>query len=328
MIKNKYIILPSLLVIGITLLLWLGCGGGIKGTESTGSSVTYLKASEVLASIPTADWTAAAADPHIITFVENGGTYSYSSNKPMVFERGRPYVMRLVNPSSNLSKHYFTATEFFKAIVTRKLQTPDAEYKFPYLEAVELLTGATDRQVEIYFVPIVPGTYGAICTIDNHADLGMNLSMQITGAGNVAIDFEVPSTFNTALTTDARKSSTHSVWASTQTQTITVDDYSFTPQNPSFTKDVGYRVTLNKQNISVGAHYWSSPTFFRTLVWRKLMDTHAEVKPYYLSAVELRTSGTATTDLYFVPTVSGSYGVTCTIDGHVDLGMTGTIAVP
>ena len=59
---------------------------------------------------------------------------------------------------------------FYQAIATRKIQTAEAEYKAPYFDAVELKIGGT---LEVYFVPVLGGTYDILCTITGHAAAGM-----------------------------------------------------------------------------------------------------------------------------------------------------------
>ncbi len=64
------------------------------------------------------------------------------------------------------------------------------------------------------------------------------------------------------------------------------------------------------------------------MVTRKAQDSQAEIKVPYFKAVELLAGGAAhSTDLYIVPTVPGSYELICTVAGHAELGMTGTIIV-
>ena len=69
------------------------------------------------------------------------------------------------------TKHYFTASEFFKAIATRKIQSnADGEIKAPYFTAIEVFSG---RSLDLYFVAVKKGSYDLLCTIEGHANNGM-----------------------------------------------------------------------------------------------------------------------------------------------------------
>ncbi|MCM2277373.1 MAG: hypothetical protein NDJ89_04800 [Oligoflexia bacterium] len=326
MYRNKFLRVNATFFV-VSALTLTACGSGI---EDLGSYPE--KASEWVSSITKAEWDEAKANLFTVTMVENSdGTYGFTAEKPLVFEATRPYVLKIVNPTTNAGKHYFTAPDFFKSIATRKLETADAEYKFPYLQELELLQNASSaREALLYFVAVKTGSYAADCTIGTHSAQGMHLPIEITGLKNLKLDFEIPADFNSALTTDARKSGSHAVWSSMATQTVTMtesgDAASFSPLNPTFTKDQAYKLTLTKA-AEISEHYYTASSFFRTVVWRKLQDSHVEVKPYYLNAIELR-DGAHSADLYFVPTQSGSYGVECTITGHKSAGMDGIISVP
>ena len=83
---------------------------------------------------------------------------------------GTPYKMELVNRGT--MKHYFTAPEFFRAIATRKVQSNhDGEIKAPYFTALEMMPNG--GQLDLYFVPVKPGTYRVECTIPGHVEQGM-----------------------------------------------------------------------------------------------------------------------------------------------------------
>lgn len=98
----------------------------------------------------------------------------------LVFETGRLYRLKLINPSS--SKHYFTSESFAAAVYTRKVQVNDAQGK-PLAEVK-----GTVREIEVYphstaewwFVPIKTGTFGDLrCTIKGHAQGGMVGTIQV-----------------------------------------------------------------------------------------------------------------------------------------------------
>lgn len=95
--------------------------------------------------------------------------HSYAPQK-LVFKAGQPYKLQLKNAGQK--DHYFTAPEFYKSIATRKAMVNKyAEIKAPYFDAFEILK--TSGQIDLYFVPVVKGTYKSYCTIEDHRDKGM-----------------------------------------------------------------------------------------------------------------------------------------------------------
>lgn len=241
------------------------------------------------------------------------------------FEAGHPYILKMKSPSTNGAKHYFHAPEFLKAIATRKAQTADAEYKAPYFDDFELLIGGT---LDLYFVPVNAGTYRLVCTVPGHEEAGMAGSYTITGGeGFTAVDLEVASDFNAALASDERRSGDHAVWDADvlATQEVTLTEYQFTPSEFTLAKDVGHKLTLTAPAANEEKHYHTAAELYTTLVTRKAQDSQAEIKVPYFKAIELLIGGS--TDLYVVPTVAGSFDLICTVPGHAELGMTGTILV-
>ena len=102
------------------------------------------------------------------TITVNFDEYSYDPEE-LVFEVGQPYKLVLKNLGKK--KHYFTATDFYKAIATRKVQSNrDGEIKAPYFTALELMVGG---QLDLYFVPVTRGEYPVFCTIKDHREEGM-----------------------------------------------------------------------------------------------------------------------------------------------------------
>lgn len=238
------------------------------------------------------------------------------------FEAGKPYILVMKSSSSNVQKHYFHSPDFYKAVATRKAQTVDAEYKAPYFSDFELLQGGT---VELYFVPVIAGAYELECTIPGHREAGMVGLFGITGGDGFELDLEVASDFDSRLLSDPRRSGSDPVWTNLQTQTVTLTEYEFSPSEYTLTKDVAYKLNLVSLATNQAKHYHTASEFYKTVVIRKAQDSQAEIKVPYLKAVELLIGGT--TDLYIVPTVPGTYELVCTVPGHADQGMTGTITV-
>ncbi|HVK97766.1 MAG TPA: hypothetical protein VM368_08110 [Flavisolibacter sp.] len=288
--------------------------------------LTPVKASEWISK---ADWSTARTVT--LTFKEN--PYGIETSSPLVFNAGQPYILKIVNPTGNKEKHYF-ATEgsnnFFTAIATRKAQTPDAEYKAPYFEAFEMLVPTTaDRVLELFFVPVKTGRFHILCTIGNHAAEGMQADLEIKGDPSLQLDLEVDPTFKTELAKDARKSGSHAVWSSRMDKTVTINEvpsYSFNPGTLNLKQNQPYKIRLAQQAGNKAKHYYTAESFYKSVVTRKLQDSHAEIKPYYLKAVELF-EGNTFTEMFVIPTTAGSFPVKCTISGHEHAGMKGDIIV-
>lgn len=259
----------------------------------------------------------------------NATTMSFAPNQ-LTFEAGKPYVLRINNPAGNV-KHYFSpanASSFYQAVAIRKIQTTDGEYKAPYFDAVEMKTNGTS--LELFFVPVLPGTYNIICTIPNHESYGMTAQITITGGAGNQLDQEVDPAFNQALTSDPRRSGSHAVWTTAVDVNVAMQEggqtsYAFVPPDLVLTKDAGYRLNLDNPSGNSEKHYYTAADFYKTVVLRKAEDSQAEIKAPYLNAVELLIGGSTT--LFLVPTVTGAFGVLCTIPGHATGGMTGNLAV-
>jgi uncharacterized cupredoxin-like copper-binding protein len=291
--------------------------------ETTAPEETPVLASDWVSE---ANWD--AAEVVTVTMVEESpSSYVFEPNQ-LTFEAGKPYIVRLVSPASNQAKHYFAtegATDLYKAVATRKIQTSEAEYKAPHFEAVELKTGGT--ALEWYFVAVLPGTYDIVCTIPGHREAGMTATATITGGEGYELDLEIASDFDMALTVDPRKSSSHDVWNSRLDALVTMSEtpYGFVPTDLDLTQDVAYMITIDNPDGHESKHYFTAAEFYRTIVTRKAEDSQAEIKPLYFSAIELLIGGE--TQLFVVPTSTGSFESICTIPGHAELGMRGAVVV-
>jgi uncharacterized cupredoxin-like copper-binding protein len=274
-----------------------------------------------------ADW--GTAETKTVVMHEESPTVFHFMPNDLTLTAGKPYIIKVQNPSTNSSKHYFTAEIFYKNIALRKAQTADCEYKAPYLNAVELLIGG---EIDIYFVAVIPGEYGFLCTIPGHAAKGMTGTITVVGDPGAGLELEVAGDWDRDLDTDARTSGSHAVWDTKQTVTVdiveggTPDDLVFDPAHLNLTKGQAYVLKIQNAATNASKHYWTAGRFYRTLVTRKAQDSQAEVKVPYFTAIEFLIGGT--TELYHVPTKSGRYGLLCTIPGHAARGMTGSVTVP
>jgi hypothetical protein len=110
----------------------------------------------------------------------------------MTLTAGQSTVLRVSMPSTDTSKHYFTAPSLFATSLFRKAQDAHVEIKAPYFNAIELVGTAADRYVDLYMIPMVKGTHQAYCQIGvksgaygqpnystGHAGTGMRLTATV-----------------------------------------------------------------------------------------------------------------------------------------------------
>ena len=237
----------------------------------------------------------------------------------LTLRTGQPYKLELVNAGT--TKHYFTAEGFYQSVAFRKAQTSEGEFKAPYFKAIEVFPG---HQVDLYFVPVVPGAYGSLCTITGHEEAGMHGT--ITVAGEVPASFPAPvmaavaegNWIQTAtdLVSDAN-------WDTMLTVRVEMSDFIFAPN--SVTLKTGQPYKLELVNTGTVKHYFTAEGFYQTVAFRKAQDNSGEIKAPYFKAVEVFPGEQA--DLYLIPTMADTYRSVCTIVGHDEAGMHGTIVV-
>ena len=166
-------------LIGALALVVSACGGGGETsstdtdappltTDAPSSAQQYVvNASEF---VKAADWDAAQK-----LTVELGEMY-FTPND-ITLEAGKPYIMTVVNKGE--VKHEFTADAFFRTVATRKAQTVHSEVKVPFFTEIEVFAG---ESVDIYLIPLIPGTYDLVCEIEGHFEAGMFGTVTVTPA--------------------------------------------------------------------------------------------------------------------------------------------------
>ena len=88
----------------------------------------------------------------------------------------------------------------------------------------------------------------------------------------------------------------------------------------------GQPYKLQIANEGTVKHYFTAPEFFKAIATRKVQsNADGEIKAPYFLALEVFPGRSL--DLYFIPARKGSYPLICTIEGHADHGMTGTIEI-
>lgn len=99
-------------------------------------------------------------------------------------------------------------------------------------------------------------------------------------------------------------------------------DLQFVPQHLEF--QAGQRYQLVLKNPSPVKHYFTSKDFADALWTQKVEAGQVEIKGV-IHELELKPGATAT--WVFVPLKPGTYDLRCTIPGHGEAGMVGTLTV-
>jgi uncharacterized cupredoxin-like copper-binding protein len=83
---------------------------------------------------------------------------------------------------------------------------------------------------------------------------------------------------------------------------------------------------LEIQNKGKAKHYFTAEGFFKAIATRKLQsNADGEIKAPYFLALEVFPGRSL--DLYFIPVTKGTYKLHCTISGHEEKGMHGSIVI-
>lgn len=112
-------------------------------------------------------------------------------------------------------------------------------------------------------------------------------------------------------------------WSQMETVEVSLAEYSFSPSSLYFVKGTPYKLTI--KNDGSKKHYFTASTFFKSIATRKAQTDAAEIKAPYFHALEVFPDKSI--DLYFIPVKTGRFDLLCTIDGHADAGMMGSIFV-
>ena len=113
-------------------------------------------------------------------------------------------------------------------------------------------------------------------------------------------------------------------WSKMETVEVVLKEFSYSPPALEFHAGLPYK--LRMVNKGKKKHYFTAGRFFKAIASRKVQsNTDGEIKAPYFTAIEVLPGGTL--DLYFIPVREGAYDLLCTIPGHADAGMTGTITI-
>jgi uncharacterized cupredoxin-like copper-binding protein len=238
--------------------------------------------------------------------------------KDITLEAGQPYVLEVINRGT--VKHEFTAEDFFRTVATRKAETAESEVKVPFFTEIEVFA---EKSVEIFLIPLIPGTYDLVCEIEGHYEAGMFGTITVTGETPTSPALELADVSNGPWPQDGPAEVQAADWDAAETPAIELSEFAFTPSEITLTAGQPYVITVN--NVGDVKHEFTAEDFFGTVAFRKAEDASGEFKGPVPREVEVFAG--ATIDLYLIPLVPGTYDLVCEIEGHFEAGMFGTITV-
>lgn len=319
-------IVPSLISPALTrrrlLLSSLAVGAAVGGARLTGARLVAAQATpegtaEGEYVVNAADVVAAANWDERQDVVVELNEFSFTPSD-LTFEVGTPYVLTIRNVGKE--KHYFTAHEFYRAIATRKAETAQSEVKVPYFTAIEVYPG---QEAELFFIPVMTGTYELFCEIEGHADAGMRGTIAVTGETMTEPAPVLAPVAEGGWVQDGADRVTAADWAAMETVTVELGDYFFKPNVITLQVDRPYKIEI--KNGGVEKHEFTASAFYLSAALRKVQDASGEYKGPHLGEVEVFAG--QQTDLYLIPTVAGVFDLVCEIEGHLEKGMFGKIVV-
>lgn len=93
--------------------------------------------------------------------------HNYSPSD-LVFERNKPYILRLNNVGA--VSHDMVGGSFFGGIAIKMAQNRGGRIVTPVLSSIYV---KPKQQMEIWFVPVRAGSYSFFCSLDGHREGGM-----------------------------------------------------------------------------------------------------------------------------------------------------------
>ena len=324
-------------VFSALVLTLAACSSG--GTGGTGSPPVVPSAAQ-----PTTLATAAppaSATPGAEQYVANGADFVDAADwdakktivvemtemaftpKDIVLEAGQPYVLEIVNKGTE--KHEFTAEAFMRTVATRKAETSETEVKVPFFREVEVFAGKT---VELFIIPLIPGTYELVCEIDlgtanGHCEQGMFATITVTGTAPASPVLKLADVTSGPWLADGEAQVAAADWDTAISLTIDMAEMSFTPKDTVLKVGQPYIITV--VNKGTEKHEFTAEDFFPTIAFRKAEDASGEFKAPAPREVEVFAGQEV--ELFLIPTKAGTYDLKCEIEGHFEQGMFGTITV-
>lgn len=217
-------------------------------------------------------------------------------------------------------KHEFSAGDFFASVAWRKAESPESEVKAVYLTEIEVFAG---KEVDLYFVPVTPGTYELVCEIEGHVEAGMHGAITVTGNAPTSPAPVFASITEGPWVLDNEERVAAADWSTMETVHIELGEFFFKPDNIWLRVDHPYKLVFD--NPGAVKHEATAGDFFRTAALRKVEDASGEFKAPLLLEVEVFAD--KETEIYLIPTMAGEYEMICEIEENLEAGMHGHIVV-
>ena len=145
--------------------------------------------------------------------------------------------------------------------------------------------------------------------------LQVGFAILVVAMAGVSVGAEIPSDFGGALAS--------ADWSRMETVTVTLSEYAFSPSPVVLREGVPTKLVI--RNAGKEHHYFVSEGFFNNVATRKVQSSDGEVKAPHFTAVEVYAGKTM--EWFLVPMKKGAFDLLCTVKGHAEHGMKGTIEV-
>jgi uncharacterized cupredoxin-like copper-binding protein len=322
---------PTVLV-ALTLVLSACTGTGTTGTSAPAVTPSAAPSPPALTPAPPPASSAPDAEQYVANTAEFVAAADWDAKqtvtielaemsftpKDIVLEAGQPYVLEIVNKGTE--KHEFSAEAFMRTVATRKAETAESEVKVPFFTEIEVFAGKT---VELFLIPLIPGTYELVCEIEGHFEKGMFGTITVTGQTPASPALQLADVASGPWVADGSEQVAAADWDTRESITIDMAEMSFTPKDTILRVGQPYVVTV--VNKGTEKHEFTAEEFFPSVAFRKAEDASGEFKGPAPLEVEVFTGKTI--ELFLIPTEAGIYELRCEIEGHFEKGMFGTITV-
>lgn len=112
-------------------------------------------------------------------------------------------------------------------------------------------------------------------------------------------------------------------WTRARTVNVDLDEMFFKPKDLSLRAGIPY--VLHLKNTGLIVHEFTAAGFFRSASVRKIETEYGEVRVPYFTGIKVEPGKTVT--VFAIPVVPGHYDIFCSITGHREAGMVGTVTV-
>ena len=301
-------------------LVATACGGADKPaakpspTASTsGATVAddeYIRNTKDI--VDAANWDAAE---HVkIKAVE----WAFQPDKP-TFVAGKPYVVEVEN--SGEKKHEIVSKDFFRSSAVRKFEDANGEIKLRLVTEFEVFAG---KKVELFIIPVMPGSFAFFCEIEGHREKGQEGTITVTGSPPTSPAPEIGKLADSGWVQNPSAVVDAANWDASVTLRVEMKEWSFTPKDLKLKAGTPYVIQL--VNKGTKKHEVVADDLMPTAAFRKAEDATGEYKGVSFNEVEVFPGQQV--DLYLIPTkVLASSPFFCEIEGHREKGQEGTITV-